>query len=50
MVLLEEQNGERQVGELFNIGGGVLMVIGFILWWWKVQRYQDRLLRRQLVE
>lgn len=28
------------------IGAGILMTpIGFFLWWWKVQKYQDELLR-----
>lgn len=48
--LVGRANDERQVGKWFSGGGAVLMVLGFILWWWKVQRYQDRLLRRKVSE
>ena len=38
---------ERRVANRFGGVGGILMVIGFTFWWWKVQRYQDKLLRKQ---
>lgn len=32
------------------LGGSVLSAVGFILWYRRVQRYQDILLRRQATE
>jgi len=49
-ILISRENAEFQIEKWCIYLGNVLMVLGFGLWWWKVQRYQDKLLKKKVSE
>lgn len=47
---LEHFNHAIKTSNLMTWGGGLLSVLGFVLWYWKVQRYQDLILKTEWAE
>jgi len=46
-LLMSQSERVSLYGIYCDIAGGILCLIGFVLWWFKLQRYQDQILKAE---